>query len=362
MRTTAAVLASAGAALCADTATCRTITLSNPGSLNALSLPMVRDLHRLYITEPHPNPDAVYVLRGDGRRSFCAGGDLKALTGPSRLEHNPVFYRLEYQVDAHIAAMGRTQVSMWAGHVLGSGVGVSLHGRYRVACETTQFAMPETHIGTANDVATSWVFASLPMRGLGAYLSITGNALRGADVYYAGLATHYIAVERFDAVEAALAAVPSPDGVAECLRGFCADAAVPPSTLAESADVLARAFGVITPETRVRDIMDTLHADGSAFAASTLNVMERNSPLAMTAALEKMKLQNTAACGSVQDCFRCDFATIQSSLLFAEFAIGVEALLVTREKHPRWSIASVDDVDGDLVRQQFHLPAGAPTF
>ncbi|CAJ1991918.1 3-hydroxyisobutyryl-coenzyme a hydrolase-like protein [Leishmania donovani] len=353
MHSAVTCIKSPGAALFTDTATCRTITLSRPDALNAMSLPMVQDLHRLYITEPHPNEDAVYVVRGDGRRSFCAGGDLKALTGPEKDTHNPLFYRLEYEVDSHIAVMRRTQVTMWAGHVLGSGVGVSVHSRYRVACETTRFAMPETQIGGANDVATSWVFSSLPICGLGMYLAITGNTLQGADVFHAGLATHYIPVEKFGAVEAALAALPSSEGVEECLRGFSEDVAVPPFTLAENAPVLAKAFGAITPSTHLRDIMDVLRADGSAFAASTLKVMERNSPLGMTLALENMKRQHTPGCNTVMESFRGDYTAIQTSICVDELAKGVEALFVTKEKRPQWTVGSVDEVDVELVKQQF---------
>ncbi|KAG5495684.1 hypothetical protein GH5_03349 [Leishmania sp. Ghana 2012 LV757] len=358
MHSAVTCIKSPGAAFFTDTDTCRTITLSRPGLLNTMSLPMVRDLHRIYITDPHPNEDAVYVVRGDGRRSFCAGGDLKALTGPDQSTHNPLFYRLEYEVDLHIATMRRTQVAMWAGHVLGSGVGVSVHSRYRVACETTRFAMPETQIGGANDVATSWVFSSLPICGLGVYLAVTGNALHGADVFHAGLATHYISLEKFDAVEAALAALPSPDGVEECLSRFSADVAVPPFTLAENAPVLAKAFGAITASTRVRDIMDVLRADGSAFAASTLDVMERNSPLGMTLALENMKRQHTAACASVTDSLRGDYAATQSCIYVDELAKGVEALFVTKKKRPQWTKESVDEVDVDLVKKQFELTEG----
>lgn len=328
-----------------------------------MTLPMVEDLHRLYLTEPHPNPQAVYLLRGDGRRSFCAGGDIKAITGPARRTHNPAFYQKEYQVDTHIATMARMQVAMWAGHVLGSGVGVSLHGRYRVACETTRFAMPETQIGAANDVATSWVFASLPVPGLGAYLAITGNALHGADAYHAGLATHYVPLQKFDAMEAALAALPSGDGAPEVLRRFSADVAVPAFTLSESMPTLEKAFGHLSEGTRVRDIMTTLRADGSPFAMKTLAVLERNSPMGMTLALENVKRQGTPQCPGKMDCFRTDYAVIQASIFTDELARGVKALLVTKEKgRPPWTVESVDDVDVEMIKRQFTILPGASTF
>jgi 3-hydroxyisobutyryl-CoA hydrolase len=327
-----------------------------------MTLPMVQDLHRLYITEPHPLRDALYVLRGDGRRSFCAGGDIKALTGPHHATYNPNFYTTEYRVDAHIATMPQVQVAMWAGHVLGSGVGISVHGRHRVACETTRFAMPETQIGAVNDVGTSWIFAGLPVKGLGAYMAVTGNALKGADVYHAGLATHYIPLEKFDAVEAALAVLPDGEAAAGCLDDFAAGVAVPPFTLAAHEDVIAKAFGAIKEDTTVQEIMECLRADDCTFAKETLALMERISPLAMTLALENMRRQHTPVCNSVMDCLRGDFAVIQSSSLMGDFSIGVEALMVTKNKYHTWTHKSVEDVDVDLVRRQFTLPPGVSTF
>ncbi|KPI85886.1 3-hydroxyisobutyryl-coenzyme a hydrolase-like protein [Leptomonas seymouri] len=352
----------AGAVLCVDTATCRTITLSHPSALNVMTLPMIQDLYRLYITEPHPHNDALYVLRGDGRRSFSAGGDVKALADPHRAEENSKFYMAEYRVDAHIAAMPQVQVAMWAGHVLGSGVGVSIHSDHRVACETTRFAMPETRIGVVNDVGTSWVFSSLPIKGLGAYMAITGSAVKGADAYHAGLATHYIPLERFNEVEAALTTLPGGSAAESCLDAFAADVPVPPFTLAEHEAVIAKTFGSIEESTRLQDIMERLRTDGSGFALDTLALMERISPLAMTLALENMKRQHTPVCSSLMDCLRGDFAAIQAPGLQREFAIGVEALLVTKEKHPKWTHKSVQDVDVSVVRSMITPPPSLSSF
>lgn len=362
MCVSSACLKAASAVRCVDTAACRTITLSNPSALNAMTLVMEQDLHRLYFTDPHPHPDALYVLRGDGRRSFCAGGDVKALTDSAQTTHNRLFYTAEYQLDTHIAAMPQTQVAMWAGHVLGSGVGVSLHGRHRVACETTRFAMPETQIGTIPDVGTSWVFSSLPIKGLGAYLAITGSALKGADVYHAGLATHYLPLGKFDDVEAALATLPSGGAALNCLADFAAGVTVPPFTLSEREAVIARAFGDIEPSTCLQDIMERLRADSSTFALETLALMERNSPFGMTLALENLKRQHTPVCSSLMDCFRGDFVVMQAPDVLKEFTIGVNALLVTKERYPKWTHKSVQDVDLEMARSQFTLPPGMRSF
>jgi enoyl-CoA hydratase/carnithine racemase len=38
-------------------------------------------------------------------------------------------------------------VSILNGIVMGGGVGISVNGKYRVCCENTVFAMPETGVG-----------------------------------------------------------------------------------------------------------------------------------------------------------------------------------------------------------------------
>jgi 3-hydroxyisobutyryl-CoA hydrolase len=66
-------------------------------------------------------------------------------------------------------------------NAVGGGVGISVHGMFRVATERTLFAMPETAIGFFPDVGGSF-FLSRMDRELGTYLGLTGDRLKGADV------------------------------------------------------------------------------------------------------------------------------------------------------------------------------------
>jgi enoyl-CoA hydratase/carnithine racemase len=96
---------------------------------------------------------------------------------------------------------------------VGGGVGVSVHGKFRVATEKTGtfdllfissvFAMPESAIGFFPDVGGSLFLARLDLKygSLGKYLGLTGAQLRGKDTVSGGVATHYVLSEKLPALE-----------------------------------------------------------------------------------------------------------------------------------------------------------------
>ena len=74
---------------------------------------------------------------------------------------------------------------------MGGGVGISVHGKYRIATNVTTFAMPETAIGFHPDVGGSFFLPRL--RGsLGMFLALTGSRLKGREILQAGISTHFI--------------------------------------------------------------------------------------------------------------------------------------------------------------------------
>jgi hypothetical protein len=67
--------------------------------------------------------------------------------------------------------------------VVGGGVGISVHGKYRVATENSLFAMPESGIGFFCDVGGSFFLPRLA-NFWGYYLALTGNRLKGVELKY----------------------------------------------------------------------------------------------------------------------------------------------------------------------------------
>ena len=140
----------------------------------------------------HCNP---IVVKGAGEKAFCAGGDIRRLTElglAGQAEEALAFWREEYQLNAIIKDYPKPYISLIDGIVMGGGVGVSLHGRYRVAGERYLFAMPEVAIGFFPDVGATYALPRLPGE-TGMYLALTGSGSKRAEAVMLGLATHAVA-------------------------------------------------------------------------------------------------------------------------------------------------------------------------
>ena len=171
------------------------ITLNRPDALNALTLKMVREIHpKLKIWENDDEVKTVAVT-ATGDRAFCAGGDIRALYdwGKSNDKKATGFYYEEYQLNQLIKSYSKPYASFVNGIVMGGGVGVSVHGAFRVAGENYSFAMPETGIGLFPDVGGSF-FLSRLRNNVGMYLALTGSRIKSSDAIELGIAEYYIAV------------------------------------------------------------------------------------------------------------------------------------------------------------------------
>ena len=188
-------------------ATCvKTLILNRPKQLNALTLAMVRHIHpriEYWDEEEHDSVRAI-VVEGAGGKAFCAGGDIKSLydngkPGCDDTRHRThEFFRDEYRLNGLVGVCHTPIVSVYNGHVMGGGVGLSVHGHFRVATEASNFAMPEVAIGMFPDVGGSHFLPRLPLPGFGRYLALTGGRLRAQELAAAGVATHYVPSQRVE--------------------------------------------------------------------------------------------------------------------------------------------------------------------
>ena len=188
---------------------CGHVTLNRPKAINALNFDMCRTIiAALQSWEFDPEIAAIIIDHSDGR-GFCAGGDLRALYENLRDGGSEVldFFRTEYRLDHLLFTLAKPSVCFMDGIVMGGGAGIAMPCRYRVATESTVFAMPETGIGFFPDVGAGWFLSRLPDR-IGQWLALTGARLDGADCLRLGLATHYLPRDELASVKARIQKAP----------------------------------------------------------------------------------------------------------------------------------------------------------
>jgi len=249
------------------------ITLNRPKALNALNSSMVVKI--LPKLKEYESLVRMVIVQGAGDKAFCAGGDVKSITengvGAVSLEFGTNFFRNEYSMDSVIGKYRIPYVSLIDGITMGGGVGISVHGRYRVATERTLFAMPETAIGLFCDVGGSHVLSRIGGH-LGVMLGLTGCRLRGSDVAKAGIATHYVHSSKVNGLRDRLIEDDRDPGLV--LAENTDELGGVPFTMAPYAEKIDSIFS----HERVEAIVDALRQDGSEWALGVLKSLGEVSP------------------------------------------------------------------------------------
>jgi len=300
------------------------VTLNRPRALNALDPAMIAALTAL-LAEWRDDP-AVHavVIEGAGGRAFCAGGDVRAMRDAVLAGHHELveqFFAAEYTLNLAIARYPKPYVALIDGICMGGGIGVSIHGAVRVASENALFAMPETAIGLFPDVGATYALPRL--RGdAGMWLGLTGARVTGPDAVYLGIGTHYVPAAAMGQVADAIAE----DGVA----ALATLAEPPPATTIPMDQV--RCFAAES----VSAIMGRLQALGTPWAHDTLAQIHAGSPAAVLRTFDAIRAGATM---TLEDALQAELALTRIATRHPDFAEGVRAMLVDKDRTPRWTSA-----------------------
>ena len=346
------------------------LTINRPKALNALDGPMcqgVKDLLLRWKRTPSEQP-VVLIMKGEGGKAFCAGGDVKTVwqelqdlkkgsssseigSGASGFVHSD-FFRVEYEMNYLLGTSRVPQVSLWDGIVMGGGVGVSVLGRFRVATEKTLFAMPETAIGLFPDVGSSYWLPGLQPVGFGLYLGLSGVRLRASDLLQSGIATHYVSSSEIAELVASLGAVKEGDGVKQVLDDFhvrsikSLDSSK--AILPKHAQRISNVFGAARS---VSHVFEMLQQQGACeWSQETLALMNKMSPSSMHVTYAQLQRGKGR---SLQECLEMEFRLMMRCMAAPDFTEGIRAVLVDKDHNPRWQPAGVQDVSETMVSKYF---------
>ncbi len=333
-------------------------TLNAPASLNALSAAMV-DMLDLQLRQWADDARiAGVVLDAAGEKSFCAGGDVISLvrsiraTLPGQMPVDAAaFFEREYRLDHLIHRYSKPIVCWGHGVVMGGGVGLLAGASHRVATPRTRMAMPEVGIGLYPDVGGSWMLSRMPGR-IGLFLALTGASLNAADARFAGLADFVVPHERHGALLERIAAT-SWDGERHAdsarLSGLLGALSHGQAWLNSPLRAHFDRIDAVIGHDRLVDLAPRLRAlasDEDPWLAQAGRAFAQGSP---TSAALGFEMQRRARHLSLADVFRLEWQASVGCCMHHDFAEGVRALLVDKDKAPRWQPARLEDVTPGLI-------------
>lgn len=345
-------------------------TLNAPAALNALSVDMVRlMLPKFHAWADDPKVVGV-MLQAAGEKAFCAGGDLRQLyqtlleCGEKRNTYAEDFFREEYELDYLIHTFPKPLLCWGHGIVMGGGVGLMAGCTHRVVTPASRVAMPEINIGLYPDVGGSWFLRRMPGR-TGLFLALTAAQINAADAIFSGLADHVVPQERKGQVLEMIAATRW-KGDAKADR-------------AELSRILARAGeGAQLPTSKLREHYDTINA--LMAGEDMLDIAKRLNDLASKDGADAW-LQNAArafAKGapssaaltfelwlrvprmSLAEVFRLEYWASLGFCAHKDFAEGIRAVLIDKDRNPKWQPARLEDITPEFIEDHLRVRESGP--
>ncbi|MDH0618379.1 enoyl-CoA hydratase/isomerase family protein [Pseudomonas fulva] len=347
----------------ADGARLGIVTLDAPRALNALDLPMIETLAEQLHSWAQDPGIACVLLRGNGAKAFCAGGDVRALAQACREQPGSVpplaasFFAAEYRLDHALHTYPKPLLCWGHGHVLGGGMGLLQGANVRIVTPSSVLAMPEISIGLYPDVGASWYLARLPGK-LGLFLGLTGAPVNARDALDLGLADRFMGEDRQAALIDELLQVNWHEQTALQLNSlFRAEEHCARQTLPTAQWLPRRAL--------IDALLDVTCA-GAAWRA-VAGLRQHEDPL-LSAAAERMlagcpltahlvwEQIRRARYLSLAQVLQMEYAMSLNCCRHPEFSEGVRARLLDKDHQPRWHWPDVDHVPAAVVQAHFQAP------
>lgn len=323
------------------------LRLNRPKPIHALNLGMVEILtNSLLAALKDNNIKCVLIDHFDGR-GFCAGGDIAMLakSGAQDGVEARAFFFAEYRLNHLIHTFPKPIISVLDGITMGGGVGLSIHGKYRVITPNTIFAMPETGIGLFPDVGGSWFLPRLEGR-IGLWLALTGARLRAGDCMRAGIGTQFIDTESIETLKANI------------IGYYNGETETPPNSLCEKSpepilltDSNIEKINKYFASDDVVEIFERLKGSDDEWAKEQLAILETKSPQTMVVTAHQLKLG--AVTKDFSENMQMEYRIGARVISLNDFQEGVRALIFDKDNNPNWKPKTIYEVDKELIAQIF---------
>ncbi|WP_336279279.1 enoyl-CoA hydratase/isomerase family protein [Bartonella sp. CB175] len=318
------------------------IKLTRSSALNALNHRMISAFQEALSTWEKDDDILCVLIEGEGR-AFCAGGDIVEIYHMKDIESSYQYFRDTYRLNAYIKRFPKPYVSFLNGICMGGGVGISVHGSYRIVTENTLFAMPEGAIGFFPDVGASFFLPPLPDY-FGVYLALTGMRIRWGDCLNLRLATHAVSAIELDVIRKAIIEQGSPI-LALKERAITRDY----ETNHEIRSVIRTCFSTQTLEECI-ELLYKRSNEGLLFAKKCYNILQSRAPTSLKVIWKQMKQSSFK---SLEDCMKIENRIAHHMIDTHNFREGVRATLIDKSYTPRWYPNKLSDITDEMINAYF---------
>lgn len=324
------------------------IKLNCEAALNALNVDMASAM-LVQLTRWKTDPMIVcVVLEGAGEKAFCAGGDVRAIyhagvkTPEEITQEALAFFEQEYRLDYLLHTFEKPVVVWGNGIVMGGGLGLMIGASHRIVTERSRIAMPEVTIGLYPDVGGSYFFNRMPGK-VGLFLGLTAYQMNTADALYVGIGSHCLRSQDKTMMLDALQALPWMRSASEHhqmldnLLDELSSTDVEPSRLKQQRQTIdALMAGELTEIVNRAEKTQT----DDVWLQKAMHVFLKGSPLSWSLIYAQSQLSTAL---SLADVFQFELGLSVNCSAFGDFKEGVRALLIDKDRQPRWQFTQLDE-------------------
>lgn len=334
-------------------------TLAAERALNALDGEMARDLFDA-AKQWHEDDDiAAVVINGAGHRAFCAGGDVrKVCTAAADNNHQAVgdYFAAEYRADFALHCLRKPLLCFAGGIVMGGGVGIMQACNFRIATDTTMFAMPETAIGVIPDVGAAKFLRDV---NGGFFLGVSGAAINGFDAKALMLADYVVADNCREHLITKLCAAKWQRNIDENRR----------TTKTILDDITKQHPAQNKDSAMMQNIKQIAEvktpADAFALCGLDSGDNKNDNPFLQHAA-KKLRAASPSAMmlwqmhydslhdASLAEVFAADYRVMTGAAAHGDFCEGVRAVLIDKDNAPKWQHSSISAVSKEWTDAVIH--------
>lgn len=339
------------------------IQINNPEKLHVLNIDILQQLHKqLNLWEKNKDLRAIFI-HATGDRAFCAGGDIVQLYQAILTSKNPSqnpdplvrnFFKTEYEINHRLFHFPKPVIVWGNGFVIGGGMGLFMSSSHSILTENSLLSMPEISIGFFPDVGASYFLNQIP-KNIGLYLALTAYKLNASEAHYLGLSSlalnHSQKTNVFDFLLQA-------DYKDTASFDLLFNKQYPLANFISTQHNWIKTFE--------KDILQTVkHKDIYSFHKHISHMQKedkkweknrqaflRASPSSLAIIFEQLNRAKQEQ-QSFKNSLEMEFCIAMRIACNSDFLEGVRAMLVDKDRNPKWNPASIEDLNITKIQEYF---------